>query len=94
MNGEFALFTDASNQSIRAALQQRGNNCWEPLAFFSRKLSEAETKYTAFDRELLTIYLAIKHFRRILEARTFVIYRDHKPLRFAFKQKSEKSSPR
>jgi len=62
MNGELALFTDASNQSIRAALQQRGNNCWEPLAFFLKKLSKAKTKYSAFDRELLAIYLAIKHF--------------------------------
>jgi len=43
MNGELALFTDASNQNIGAALQQRGNNCWESLAFYSKKLSKAET---------------------------------------------------
>jgi len=30
----------------------------------------------------------------MLEARTFVIYTDHKSLTFAFKQKPEKSSPR
>jgi len=29
-------FTDASNQNIEAALQQRGHNCWEPLDFFSK----------------------------------------------------------
>jgi len=33
MNGELALFMDAFNQSIEAALQQRGDNGWEPLAF-------------------------------------------------------------
>jgi len=93
MNGELALFTDTSNQS-REALQQRRNKCWKSLAFFSKKLSKAETKYSAFDREMLAIYLAIKHFRHMLEARTFVIYTDHKPLTFAFRLKPEKSSPR
>jgi len=93
MNGELVLFT-ASNQNIEAALQQRGNcNCWESLAFFSKKLSKDETKYSAFDRDLLAIYLAIKHFRHMLEVKTFVIYTGHKPLTFAFKQKPEKSSP-
>jgi len=29
---------------------------------------------------MLAIYLAIKHFRHMFEARTFVIYTDHKPL--------------
>jgi len=74
-----------------AALQQREDNILEPLAFFS---DSAEAKYSAFDRELSAIYLAIKHFRHMLGTRTFVIYTDHIPLTFAFKQKSEKSSPR
>jgi len=93
-NAEIPLFTDASDQSIGAALQQPGDNGWEPLAFFSKKLSPAESKYSAFDRELLAIYLAIKHFQHMLEARTFAIYTDHKPLTFAFRQKPEKSTPR
>jgi len=78
INAELALFTDASNQSIEAALQQRGDNGWKPLTFSSKKLSPAETKYSAFDRELLVIYLAIKHFKHMFEAKTFVIYTDHK----------------
>jgi len=93
-NAKIALFTDASDQSVGAALQQQGNNGWEPLAFFSKKLSPAESKYSAFDRELLVIYFAIKHFQHMLEARTFTIYTDHKPLTFAFQQKPEKSTPR
>jgi len=74
------LFTDISNQNIGTALQERGDNGWKPLAFFSKKLSPAEAKYSALDRELLVIYLAIKHFQHMFEARTFVIYIDHKPL--------------
>jgi len=75
MNEELALFTDAFNQSIGVVVQQRRNNCWEPLAFFSKKLNKAETKYSAFDRELLAIYLAIKHFRHMRSKNIRNIYR-------------------
>ncbi|GFT86667.1 integrase catalytic domain-containing protein [Trichonephila clavipes] len=36
----------------------------------------------------------MKHFKHLLEGNDFVIYTDHKPLTFAFKQKNEKASPR
>ena len=49
---------------------------------------------SAFDRELLAIYLAIKHFHCVLEARTFAIYTDYKLLTYAFRQKPERSTPR
>jgi len=91
---ELALFTDASDHSIGAVLQQKQRDGWEPLAFYSKKLSPTEAKYSTFDRELLAIYLAIKYFRHMVEARRFVIYTDHKPLTFAFRQKPEKCSPR
>jgi cleavage and polyadenylation specificity factor subunit 1 len=77
-----------------AVLQQRVNNTWQPLAFFSRKLSPAQQKYSAYDRELLAIYEAVKHFRHMLEARHFVIFTDHKPITYAFQQKRDKCSPR
>jgi Integrase core domain/RNase H-like domain found in reverse transcriptase len=38
------------------------------LAFFSRKLSGAQTRYSTFDRELLAVFLALCHFRFFLEA--------------------------
>lgn len=91
---ELAIVADASDTSIGAALQQRMGDSWQPLAFFSRKLSTAQRKYGAYDRELLAVYEAIRYFRHMVEARTFTIYTDHKPLTFAFKQKSDKCSPR
>jgi hypothetical protein len=63
-----------------AVLQQRVNNTWQPLAFFSRKLNPAQHKYSAYDRESLAICEAVKHFRHMLEARHFVISTDHKPI--------------
>ena len=94
IGARLALVCDASDLAVGAALQQRVDDRWEPLAFFSKKLSPAETRYSAFDRELLAIYLAIKHFRHMVEAREFTIYTDHKPLIFAFRQKLEKATPR
>ena len=89
-----AVVSDASTIAMGAVLQQFVHNEWHPLAFFSRKLNTAQQKYSAYDRELLAIYEAIKHFRYILEARHFVIFTDHKPLIFAFHQKKDKCSPR
>ena len=64
------------------------------MAFFSKKLKPAETKYSTFDRELLAVYLAIKRFRHFVEGRQFSITTDHKPLTFALFTKSSKLSPR
>ena len=89
-----ALVTDASTTAMGAVLQQRTQNTWQPLAFFSKKMSTAQQKYSAYDRELLAIYEAVKHFRHMLEARHFVIFTDHKPLTYAFSQKRDKCTPR
>ena len=74
--------TDASNVAVGAVLQQFIEDQWCPIAFFSTKLKPAETRYSAFDRELLAIYLAIRHFRHFLEGHTFHVVNDHKPLTF------------
>lgn len=89
-----SIISDASDFSAGAALQQRIGNEWEPLGFFSKKFTAAEKKYGAYDRELLAIYLAVKHFRHLVEGRSFTIFTDHKPITFAFKQKLDKCSPR
>jgi hypothetical protein len=59
-----------------------------------KKLNTAQQKYSSYDRELLAIYEAFKHFRHMLEARHFTIFTDHKPITYAFQQKRDKCSPR
>ncbi|KAG7309898.1 hypothetical protein JYU34_004412 [Plutella xylostella] len=93
-DAELSIQTDASDVAIGAVLQQRCKNAWQPLAFFSRKLSPSQVKYSPYDRELLAIYEAIRHFRHMIEARAFTIYTDHKPLTFAFHTNRDKCSPR
>ncbi|GFV88989.1 retrovirus-related Pol polyprotein from transposon 17.6 [Trichonephila clavipes] len=89
-----ALHVDASDYAIGGALHQGVDSELQPLAFFSRKLTSSEKSYSAYDRELLAIYSAIRHFRYMLEARDFTVFTDHKPLTYAFRQKSDKCSPR
>ncbi|UYV76853.1 hypothetical protein LAZ67_14002205 [Cordylochernes scorpioides] len=89
-----SLCTDASDRAVGSVLQQLDNNNWKPIAFFSKKLNPAQCNYSTYDRELLAIYLAIKFFKHLLEAREFTILTAHKPLIYAFKQKNEKASPR
>lgn len=94
VDAKLGLVTDASDTAVGAALQQKKYGKWQPLAFFSSKLNQAQRKYSPYDRELLAIYEAIKYFRHMLEARHFTVYTDHKPICFAFHQRKEKCSPR
>ena len=84
-----ALTTDASDTAIGAVLEQKIKGNWQPLAFLSKKLKTAEQKYSTYDRELLAIYLGIKHFKYFLEGREFCIFTDHKPLTFSQAKISE-----
>jgi len=88
------LTTDASETAIGAVLEQSTDGGMQPLAFFSRKLSKAEKKYSTYDRELLAIYKALKYLKDTTTGRQLVIKTDHKPLTFMFKQKSDRASPR
>ncbi|GFX38182.1 retrovirus-related Pol polyprotein from transposon 297 [Trichonephila clavipes] len=59
-----ALHVDASDYAIGGALHQVVDSELQPLAFFSRKLTSSEKSYSVYDRELLAIYSAIRHFRQ------------------------------
>lgn len=67
--------TDVSELAIGAVLQQLVDGHWQPLSYFSRKLTTTERNYSTFDRELLAIYSSIQHFSYFLEGRNFHVYR-------------------
>nr|VZI24985.1 unnamed protein product [Spirometra erinaceieuropaei] len=92
--GQLTLMTDASSIAVGASLQQTVGGILQPLAFFSKKLSPTETRYSVFGRELLAVYLSIRHFRHFLEGREFVVLTDHKPLVFALRASPNRYSPR
>ena len=85
---------DASDFVVGGVLQQYINNVWQPLIFFSKKLTPAETRYTTLDRELLAVYATIRHFRHNLEGRYFFVNTDPKPLTFVMLSVTEHPSMR
>ena len=80
-NAQLAIMSDTSDIAV---LKQRIGDQWQPISYFSRKFTPEETRYSMFDRELLTIYLAIWNFRRMVEGREFAVFTDHKPMTRAF----------
>ncbi len=54
----FEIYTDASTMQLGSVITQ-GNR---PIAFFSRKLSIAQIKYSVTKIELLAIVEALKEF--------------------------------
>ena len=58
----FEIHTDASHCQLGAVISQNG----KPIAFYSRKLNPAQTRYTATERELLSIVETLKDYRNIL----------------------------
>lgn len=90
---ELNLVTDASDTAAGGTNNIKIDGEWKPAGFFSKRFSEAQRKYSTYDRELLAILLSVKHFRYMLEGREFQILTDHKPLIYAF-GKTKELSPR
>jgi putative transposase len=56
------------------------------LAYFSRKLHRAETRYSTYDKELLAIQDALKHWHYYLVGRHTTVSTDHTSLRHVLSQ--------
>lgn len=82
-NAKLALKTDAFNFAMGAVLEQFQEGQWKPLGFFSRKSSEAQRRYSTYDRELLAIFASLKFFRHQVEGQDVTVFTDHKPLQYA-----------
>jgi len=80
LEAETMLSTDASSYGLGAALMQKVNDQWRPIAFASRAMSEAEKRYAQVEKEALAICWASSKFHYYLAGREFAIETDHKPL--------------
>ena len=78
---EVTLQCDASQSGLGAALMQNG----QPVAYASRALSAAETRYAQIEKELLAIVFACEHFEPYVYGRDMIrVESDHKPLESIF----------
>ncbi|SOV03460.1 uncharacterized protein UDID_18673 [Ustilago sp. UG-2017a] len=60
------LETDASDFAIAGVLKQEHEECWHPVAFYSRKMSSAERNYEIHDKELLAVVACLTQWRHML----------------------------
>ena len=74
----FEIHTDASHTQLGSVIAQEG----QPIAFYSRKLNPAQTRYTTTERELLAICETLKEFKNILLGYPIRVYCDHKNLTY------------
>ena len=80
LGAETQMVVDASASAVGGVLQQIIDGHAKPLAFFSKALNSAQVNYSVFDRELLVMYLSLRHFRYFLDGRAFTLFTDYKPL--------------
>ena len=77
--------TDASGYAIGGVLSQMMSETgqWHPVAYYSRKMIPAETRYETHDAELLAIVEAFKNWRHYLEGCQYevLVLTDHNNLR-------------
>ena len=93
-DNKLQLVTDSSQYAVGAALHQMIDGVATPIGFFSKKLSQPQKSYSAFDRELLAAYYSVIHFKHQIEGRDVLLFTDHKPLCSAFKSQNYAKSDR
>jgi len=72
--------TDASSTGIGAVLLQND----QPVAYVSRALTDAETRYAQIEKELLAIVFAAEKFEHYIYGQRTVVHSDHRPLQSIF----------
>ncbi len=75
-NKPFIIHTVASHTQLESVISQDD----KPIAFYSRKLSPMQARYTTSESEVLAIVETLKELKSILLGQKNIIYTDHQNL--------------
>jgi hypothetical protein len=78
----FIVACDASTKAVGAVLAQLHDGQEKPIAYCSRQLNAAKSKYSVTELELLAFLFATKQFRCYLYGHKFTVYTDHRALKW------------
>lgn len=83
-NLPYVINTDASGFAVGAVLQQDQGKGLQPIAFLSKKMKDAETRYPVHEQELLAIIHSLSTWRHYLHGAKFkiIVKTDHKSLQY------------
>lgn len=70
----------ASQYGLGTVLLQQHDEKWLPVAYASRALTSAESRYTQIEKELLASMYACERFHQYVYGQAFEVETDHKPL--------------
>ena len=73
----FVITTDASLASVGGVIEQDFGQSLQPVAYESKKLGPTETRYLAYERELLGIIYVIGKWHHYIKRRHFTVRTDH-----------------
>jgi len=79
----FIVDCDASGSGIGAVLHQGAG----PVAYFSRAMAPHHAKLAAYERKLIGLIKAVKHWRPYLWERPFTVRTDHFALKYLLDQR-------
>jgi hypothetical protein len=79
----FVVECDTSSSGFGAVLVQEGH----PVAFFNRPVVPRHRKLAAYERELIGLVQAVRHWRPYLWGRHFIVKTDHFSLKYLLDQR-------
>ena len=69
--------SDASSTAVGAVLEQQHGQVWHPVEYFSKRLSDTESRYSVTECGMLGCILAIECWHPYLVSRAFDIFIDY-----------------
>lgn len=82
---ETRIICDASDFCVGSILEQKVEDMWHPVEFFSKRLTSAERGYSATEREFVAIKMSLERWRHYLVGISFIILSDHAALTYLTK---------